>query len=80
VGDDSNLPDTVLGMVQARFDIFGPDAKLVLRAGSIFGQTFHPAGVKALVGRTAARNVEPLAGESSDQRGGELLFSRADTR
>ncbi|HEX7597025.1 MAG TPA: AAA family ATPase, partial [Polyangia bacterium] len=30
VGDDSNLPSTVLGMVQARFDIFGPDAKLVL--------------------------------------------------
>jgi tetratricopeptide (TPR) repeat protein len=79
VGDDSNLPDTVLGMVQARFDIFGPDAKLVLRAGSIFGQTFRPAGVKALVDEDRRKDVDRWL-EILTQR--EILFSRptADLR
>jgi predicted ATPase len=79
VGDDSNLPDTVLGMVQARFDIFGPDAKLVLRAGSIFGQTFRPAGVKALVDEDRRKDVDRWL-EILAQR--EILFSRptADLR
>jgi hypothetical protein len=36
-------------MVQARFDIFGPDAKLVLRADSIFGQTFSRAAYEQLM-------------------------------
>jgi eukaryotic-like serine/threonine-protein kinase len=73
VGDDSNLPDTVLGMVQARFDIFGPDAKLVLRAGSIFGQTFRPAGVKALVDEDRRKDVDRWL-EILTKR--EILFSR----
>ncbi|MGA7742440.1 MAG: serine/threonine-protein kinase PknK, partial [Polyangia bacterium] len=79
VGDDSNLPDTVLGMVQARFDIFGPDAKLVLRAGSIFGQTFRPAGVKALVDEDRRKDVDRWL-EILTKR--EILFSRptADLR
>jgi tetratricopeptide (TPR) repeat protein len=79
VGDDSNLPDTVLGMVQARFDIFGPDAKLVLRAGSIFGQTFQPAGVKALVEEDRRKDVDRWL-EILTKR--EILFSRptADLR
>jgi tetratricopeptide (TPR) repeat protein len=79
VGEDSNLPDTVLGTVQARFDIFGPDAKLVLRAGSIFGQTFRPAGVKALVDEDRRMDVDRWL-EILTQR--EILFSRptADLR
>jgi tetratricopeptide (TPR) repeat protein len=79
VGDDSNLPDTVLGMVQARFDIFGADAKLVLRAGSIFGQTFRPAGVKALVDEDRRKDVDRWL-EILTKR--EILFSRptADLR
>ena len=79
VGDDSNLPDTVLGMVQARFDIFGPDAKLVLRAGSIFGQVFRPAGVKALVDEGRQKDVDRWL-EILTKR--EILFSRpaADLR
>jgi hypothetical protein len=79
VGDDSALPDTVLGMVQARFDIFGADAKLVLRAGSIFGQTFRPAGVKALVEEDRRKDVDRWL-EILTKR--EILFSRptADLR
>jgi eukaryotic-like serine/threonine-protein kinase len=79
VGDDSQLPDTVLGMVQARFDIFGPDAKLVLRAGSIFGQTFRPDGVKALIEEDRRKDVDRWLEIFSKK---EILFSRpaADKR
>ena len=73
VGDDSNLPDTVLGMVQARFDGFGPDAKLVLRAGSIFGQVFRPAGVKALLDGNVRKDVDRWLDILEKQ---EILFSR----
>jgi serine/threonine protein kinase/tetratricopeptide (TPR) repeat protein len=44
------LPATVIGMVQARFDALGSEAKRVLRAAAVFGETFRSAGVKALVG------------------------------
>jgi eukaryotic-like serine/threonine-protein kinase len=74
VGDDSNLPDTVLGMVQARFDSFGPDAKLVLRAGSVFGQVFRAGGVKALVDSERRKDVERWLDILEKQ---ELLFSRS---
>jgi tetratricopeptide (TPR) repeat protein len=73
VGDDSNLPDTVLGMVQARFDNFGPEAKLVLRAGSIFGQAFRPAGVMALLDRSMRKDVGRWLDILEKQ---EILFSR----
>ena len=39
-GARSSLPETVVGMVQARLDALGSDAKRVLRAASIFGQAF----------------------------------------
>jgi tetratricopeptide (TPR) repeat protein len=73
VGDDSNLPETVLGMVQARFDIFGPDAKLVLRAGSIFGQTFRPEGVRALVEEDRRQDVDRWLEIFTKK---EILYSR----
>lgn len=44
------VPDTVLGMVQARFDSLGPDAKRVLRAAAIYGQTFRTDGLRAIIG------------------------------
>jgi tetratricopeptide (TPR) repeat protein len=74
VGDDSKLPDTVLGMVQARFDGFGPEAKLVLRAGSIFGQVFRPAGVKALLDGNVRKDVDRWLDILEKQ---EILFSRS---
>jgi predicted Ser/Thr protein kinase/tetratricopeptide (TPR) repeat protein len=49
------LPDTVLTMVQARLEALEPEARRVLRASSVFGQTFWRGGVVAL-----------LAGEDSD--------------
>lgn len=49
------LPETVLTMVQARLEALEPEARRVLRAASVFGQTFWKGGVVAL-----------LAGEDSD--------------
>jgi eukaryotic-like serine/threonine-protein kinase len=49
------LPDTVLTMVQARLEALEPEARRVLRAASVFGQTFWRGGVVAL-----------LAGEDND--------------
>lgn len=49
-GSDGQLPETVLGMVQARLDAFGPAAKRVLRAASIFGLAFRAEGLAALLG------------------------------
>lgn len=49
------LPETLLTMVQARLEALEPEARRVLRAASVFGQTFWRGGVVAL-----------LAGEGSD--------------
>jgi serine/threonine protein kinase/tetratricopeptide (TPR) repeat protein len=49
-GPDAPLPDTVLGMVQARLDALGPEAKRVLTAASIFGDEFLAPGVRVLLG------------------------------
>jgi eukaryotic-like serine/threonine-protein kinase len=50
----NSLPDTVLGMLQSRFDTLGVYVRRVLRAASVFGQTFHADGVAALVGDGAS--------------------------
>lgn len=49
-GNDESLPGTVLGMVQARLEALDPDARRLLRAGAVFGHTFHRGGVAALLG------------------------------
>jgi len=57
-GVDDALPHGVLGMLQARFDALGASAKRVLRAASVFGQTFWKGGVVALVGAREQVMVE----------------------
>jgi eukaryotic-like serine/threonine-protein kinase len=49
-GVSGGLPDSILGMLQARFDELGEEAKRVLRAASVFGEVFWAEGVEALVG------------------------------
>jgi len=72
-GDLSQIPDTVLGTVQVRFDAVGEGSKLVLRAASVFGQSFLAAGVKALVGDMADEDVDRWLQILCDK---EILFSR----
>jgi tetratricopeptide (TPR) repeat protein len=52
--EDAALPETVLAMVQARLEALSLDARRVLRAASIFGQSFWQNGVAALVGAAEA--------------------------
>jgi tetratricopeptide (TPR) repeat protein len=49
-GRHESLPDSVIGMVQARLDAEGADARRVLRAASVFGERFSQSGVAALLG------------------------------
>ena len=44
------VPDTVLAMLQSRFDALGEQPRAVLRAASVFGASFWLAGVEALLG------------------------------
>jgi tetratricopeptide (TPR) repeat protein len=48
-------PDTVLAMVQSRLEGLEVEARAVLRAASVFGETFHPGGVRALLGESRER-------------------------
>jgi tetratricopeptide (TPR) repeat protein len=59
-GTGEAVPDTVLGMVQARLDALGPEPKRILRAASVFGQTFWRGGVAALLGEAPESLGEPL--------------------
>jgi eukaryotic-like serine/threonine-protein kinase len=52
-----DVPETVLGVVQARLDALGPTAKRVLRAGSVFGETFWSSGVSALLSESTNKNL-----------------------
>jgi len=47
------VPDTVLAILQSRFDALGEDTRAALRAASVFGESFWLAGVEALLGAGA---------------------------
>ncbi len=49
-GRAAELPETVLAVVEARLERFAAEARRVLRAASIFGQTFWTSGLKELLG------------------------------
>jgi tetratricopeptide (TPR) repeat protein len=49
-GRGSELPETVLAMVETRLERLDPDARRVLRAASVFGQVFWRTGLLALLG------------------------------
>ncbi len=61
VGGDGALPDSVLGTVEARYRALDDDVRIVLRAASVFGETFVPEGVRALLrGRAIDAALETL--------------------
>ena len=67
------LPDTVLGVVQARLDALSEHAKLVIRAGSVFGHAFRFDAVRALVGPYASVDVAGALRQLTDR---EIVFHR----
>jgi hypothetical protein len=52
-GRGSELPPTLLAMVQARLSRLEPEVRRLLRAGSVFGETFWRGPVAALLERSA---------------------------
>ena len=71
--DVAEVPSTVLGMVQMRFDAVGEGAKQVLRAASIFGRSFRAAGAKALLADLIPEDVDRWIEILIDK---EILFAR----
>jgi tetratricopeptide (TPR) repeat protein len=58
-GGGDELPETVLAMVQSRLEALEREPRKVLRAASIFGETFCRDGIEALVGGpTPSTHVE----------------------
>ncbi|HEU4411703.1 MAG TPA: protein kinase [Polyangiaceae bacterium] len=51
-GRTDGFPDSVLALVQRRLEALPPDARHVLRAASVFGETAFHGGVGHLVGRS----------------------------
>lgn len=50
-GPESALPGSVLAVAEARLAALDPELRQLLRAASVFGQVFWPAGVAELLGR-----------------------------
>jgi eukaryotic-like serine/threonine-protein kinase len=57
-GRAAELPETVVAMVQARLEALDPGARRVLRAASVFGQSFWRGGVNELLG-SSQRGATP---------------------
>jgi tetratricopeptide (TPR) repeat protein len=72
-----HFPETVLAMAEARLTALDAEARRVLRAGSIYGETFWANGVAALLGGTvdAPRWLEALADQELLQRSPQSRFS-----
>jgi tetratricopeptide (TPR) repeat protein len=75
---NTSLPDTVLGMVQARLDALGHEPKRVLRAASVFGEVFWTGGVRALVGTEPG--VFDVADWLEELAAREVITRSRDTR
>jgi serine/threonine protein kinase len=71
----SALPETVLAMVQARLEGLDASTRRVLRAASVFGQSFWAGGVDALLGQPGAQG-----GWASELVERELLAARPESR
>jgi tetratricopeptide (TPR) repeat protein/tRNA A-37 threonylcarbamoyl transferase component Bud32 len=71
---EGDVPDTVLGIVQARLDALGVESKRVLRAASVFGLAFPVAGVAVALGDPGGTGVASLL---DDLVAREVLVRRA---
>ncbi len=71
------LPETLAGMVQARVDALGSEARRLLLAAGVLGRTFWPGAVSALMGEgSAERTREIVAGLEA----AELVVRRRESR
>ncbi len=73
------LPATVVAMVQSRLEALPSEVRRVLRAASVFGNTFWIEGVTALLGQVDPSSTATLAAPASRGRG-EADARRTDDR
>ncbi|WP_437574003.1 protein kinase domain-containing protein [Sorangium sp. So ce887] len=73
-GRSEGMPETALAMVQARLETLEVEERRVLRAASVFGETFWEGGVAALVGGA------PVAPRLAELARRELVQRRHEAR
>ncbi|HLM71633.1 MAG TPA: AAA family ATPase, partial [Polyangiaceae bacterium] len=69
--DAGQVPETAVAMVQARIEGIEPEARRILRAGSIFGEVFWQGALAALLGQE--RESPALAARLIDLERRELI-------
>jgi serine/threonine protein kinase len=77
-GKGGALPETVLAMTEARLESLDPEARRVLRAASIFGQSFWTRGIAALLG--GSDRTEPVTEWLRTLAEREYVAKRPDSR
>ena len=76
-GGRKGLPETVIAMVQSRLDALGQEAKQVLRAAAIFGESFWTSGVESLLGEGVSLGVDEWLTELAER---EVVTARPSAR
>jgi len=76
-GLSARLPETVLAMVQARLEALPDEHRRVLRAASVFGDSFLEPGVAELMGERARTGLPSMLAQLVD---GELVTRRSDRK
>ncbi|MCA9623833.1 MAG: protein kinase [Myxococcales bacterium] len=69
----TDLPLTVLALVQQRLDRLDPPVRETLRAAAVFGQVFWPGGISALLDRDVGADLEVAERE-------EVIFAQPASR
>jgi eukaryotic-like serine/threonine-protein kinase len=77
-GRGDELPETVLAMAQARLERLDPASRLILRAASVFGETFWKGGVMALLG--GRQYSADLTQQFQSLCDNELVFRRGEVK
>jgi hypothetical protein len=77
-GQARTLPATVLGMVEARLTGLEPEARRLLRAASIFGQSFSLSGALAVLGEERPDARASWLELVADLIAHEILMQRED--
>ncbi|HEX2569483.1 MAG TPA: AAA family ATPase [Polyangia bacterium] len=75
-GPEARMPETVLAMLQARLGRLSPMARRLLRAGSLFGDSFWGGGVYALLG--GERHAQEIERALEALLSGEVLVVRSE--
>jgi tetratricopeptide (TPR) repeat protein len=73
----TDVPGSVLSMVQARLETLDAEGRRVLRAASVLGRFFWPSAVQALVGDVEPTRVRAWLAELCER---ELLVESAESR